>query len=550
MIKFNLVPLYVKTALYLKIIQIFNRFSRKFTKYIPISYGSYEVATLEQFDWNFKFKKKESILSKNSFLFLNEKHTLSFPEDWNSKNLSKLWLYNLHYFDGLLCPNTHHEIKNELIKKWVCGNNKISGIGWEPYPISLRSVNWIKFLSSNRELINSEILDSLIKQIRFLNNNLEYHLMGNHLLENAKALIFAGFFFRGPEPEKWLKKGIKLLKDQITEQILDDGGHFELSPMYHSIVLEILIDIYRLSSSSNCSQDLVDERSFLRSIILKMANWLSVMLHQDKNISYFNDSSLGIAACPEILLNEVEDLLKIKLKKIPFGITHLENSGYIRLSCSKSTLLFDVAEIGPSYQPGHGHADCLSFEFSIFKKRLIVNSGTSTYENCKRRNFERGTLAHSTLSINKKNSSEVWNSFRVASRANVTLTKIIKNSKFQQITASHNGYKSMKMRPIHSRSIKKTKNSLSITDTVNNNNSYNLESRFHIYPDVEIIYESGNKHGRLKLGNNFISFEIQDCEMIIEDNFYAKGFGLLSKSSTICLNNFNKNSANITFRWD
>ena len=39
----------------------------------------------------------------------------------------------------------------------------------------------------------------------------------------------------------------------------------------------------------------------------------------------------------------------------------------------------DVALIGPNYQPGHAHADVLSFELSLFGQRLLVNIGTSEY---------------------------------------------------------------------------------------------------------------------------------------------------------------------------
>ena len=39
--------------------------------------------------------------------------------------------------------------------------------------------------------------------------------------------------------------------------------------------------------------------------------------------------------------------------------------------------IFDVAPLGPDYLPGHGHADTLSFELSLFGHRFITNSGTS-----------------------------------------------------------------------------------------------------------------------------------------------------------------------------
>jgi len=75
---------------------------------------------------------------------------------------------------------------------------------------------------------------------------LEFHLLGNHLLANAKALVFAGCFFSGDEADGWLRTGLDLLEAEFAEQILDDGAHFELSPMYHAVILEDVLDLIQL----------------------------------------------------------------------------------------------------------------------------------------------------------------------------------------------------------------------------------------------------------------------------------------------------------------
>ena len=68
-------------------------------------------------------------------------------------------------------------------------------------------------------------------------------------MKNAKALIFAGLFFDDKEAETWFLKGKSILERELSNQVLLDGGHCELSPMYHSIVLEDLIDMYNIFSS-------------------------------------------------------------------------------------------------------------------------------------------------------------------------------------------------------------------------------------------------------------------------------------------------------------
>ena len=84
----------------------------------------------------------------------------------------------------------------DLIGKWIEENPPGMGNGWEPYPLSLRIINWIKWVL-DRYGLPDEALYSLAVQTRYLFKKLEYHLLGNHLYVNAKALVFAGLFFDG-----------------------------------------------------------------------------------------------------------------------------------------------------------------------------------------------------------------------------------------------------------------------------------------------------------------------------------------------------------------
>ena len=124
--------------------------------------------------------------------------------------------------------------------------------------------------------------------------------------------------------------------------------------------------------------------------------------------------------------------LNISSKQIKLG-----QSGYRKYSFSKYELLTDVGELGPSYQPGHAHADTFSFILQLNEKPFIVDPGVSTYNMGDIRERERSTAYHNTVSISNRNSSEVWAGFRVANRAKVTV--IHEESNF--IKASHNGYK-------------------------------------------------------------------------------------------------------------
>ena len=120
-------------------------------------------------------------------------------------------------------------------------------VGWDPYPTSLRLINWCGFFfgrfkddtESDRGFCRT-LWESLYTQCDWLGRHVETHLLGNHYLENAAALAFAGACFRGEHARKWLNRGMRILSGQIREQILPDGVHFELSPMYHCRILYVL----------------------------------------------------------------------------------------------------------------------------------------------------------------------------------------------------------------------------------------------------------------------------------------------------------------------
>ena len=83
---------------------------------------------------------------------------------------------------------------NKTLEKWIEENPPAIGNAWEPYTISLRVVNWIKWALKGNTLKDS-YTHSLAIQVRYLQSSLEIHLLGNHLIANAKALFFAGLFF-------------------------------------------------------------------------------------------------------------------------------------------------------------------------------------------------------------------------------------------------------------------------------------------------------------------------------------------------------------------
>ena len=81
--------------------------------------------------------------------------------------VEKLWRYNLHYFDDLNAfdADSRKHWHTDLLLRWVRENPPGAGTAWEPYPTSLRIVNWIKWALAGNELPH-ECVTSLAVQAR------------------------------------------------------------------------------------------------------------------------------------------------------------------------------------------------------------------------------------------------------------------------------------------------------------------------------------------------------------------------------------------------
>jgi uncharacterized heparinase superfamily protein len=483
---------------------------------------------------SFDFISKNNI-TKNlrDFCFLNKTYNL-YEVGWDNKDISKLWRYNLHYFDFLLQDNMleKHQEVNKIIEKWIEENKFGKGTAWEPYPTSIRIINCIKWHFEKKSLSENIIL-SLWNQTRWLANRPEYHILGNHLFVNSKALLFSCALFKQEQNSVIYNKALNILEKELDEQFLNDGAHFELSPMYHSLAMEDLLDLLSISGllPSNFPAEKIKEK------LVKGMEWLETMIYNNEELSHFNDSANGIANKYSDLKTYCDRLgvyIFIDKNKKLF---HHKESGYIVFKENNVHLIADVGKVGPDYLPGHAHADTLSFEMSLKKQRIIVNSGTSVYGVSLERNRQRSTSSHSTVEVEKQNSSEVWSGFRVARRAkpfNVEFNYTDIITLPISFSASHDGYKRLKNSSIHKRSWSLNIEYCDIEDEISGKNNFVI-SRYFFHPDIEI--KKQNKIFIIsKENSNFaeISF-FNAVEVEIINSTYHDEFGLTKLNKCIQL---------------
>ena len=469
----------------------------------------YKLVPSPEFTFTSYIFNDTSYNHSNRFVFLNKEKVFS-KIDWNFDEYGKLWNYNLNYFDFLqqncLDKNTGLELINDFIEKFPQINN-----GREPYPTSLRVINWIKFISKNK--VSDDRIDCyLSKQSYEIINNLEYHLLGNHLLENAFALLFLSYYFKD---EKIYKKSKAILIKELNEQILKDGGHFELSPMYHSIILFRILDCINLLKSNDWIKD--DLLEFIVSKSEKMLSWLNIIVYSDGTFPMLNDSSCGVAHSSDSLFNYARNM-GLDWKNLPLG-----ESGYRKWKNDSLEIILDVGNIGPDYIPGHAHADTFSFELRYNGEPIIVDPGVSTYEIGLKRIEERSTSFHNTIMVNCLNSSSIWGGFRVADRAKI----VNLYEKNKSIEASHNGFKSIKS--IHTRNFSLNDNKFEIRDSIAFKKKYINYSFLHFHPNCNLVLKEKMLIVNNRLFINFVNYR----ELELKEYDFPCGFNSTKKAMKI-----------------
>ena len=481
------IPLILRTVIHLKPTQIVFQIKYRLKK-----------ATYTEFvcDKNvggclcIPFIPKYKCYENGEFSFLN----ISSPfVSWNDTENGMLWAYNLNYMDWLQQEGIDYTEASQWIDKFIeeLPHNRI---GLDPYPIALRSINWIKFISQHN--VDSEHLkkwnDSLYSQVRLLEKKLEYHLLGNHLLEDSYAWFINAIYFND---KRMFSKASKLLLKELKEQILADGSHYEQSPMYHCILLDRLLDCYNFSFSNNRFGTVQTEfNENLAETAKRMLGHLQAIVYADSTIPMLNDSANGIAPTPRQLFDYAERL------GIEWQPMALKECGYRKYSESGMEAVVDAGNITASYQPGHSHADTFNYELRINGKPVIADTGISTYDKTPRRQLERSTKAHNTVTVDNHDSSEVWGGFRVGKRAKVT---IIEETE-KRITASHNGFGHD---ATHTRTFQMDALGFTVSDHVAGN--HYCKSYLHFANGIEIL-----RHDNDSITTNLAKISIKGAKKV------------------------------------
>lgn len=481
------VLLYYHTVKNLKPSQVFDRLQIKLGK--GCSLGSVpsnnftciqKVESPESLDFDPVFIARFPVaeLMEDTITILHSSKKMDWKSTWEFEDKSALWNFNLHYFEFLFPlvkawkddgERRYLDKTIQMIEGWINGNPKGKGPAWASYTTALRIVTWISWYGyvgdALEDRFKGKFLSSLHEQYKYLSGHLEKDILGNHYFEDLKSLVMASIFFKDGAV---LEKALSDFRAECKEEILPDGMHFELSPMYHKIIFEGMLRVaVALRGVDHKDQE-------IESYLQRMLDVAYSFENELERMPLFNDGGNNVAKSLDALITTAGELgykpgFKGQLPTSGFYIFQKNSDRH------KWKLVVDAGQPGPKYIPGHAHCDAMSFELFCDGKPVVVNCGTYAYQ-CKERGFFRSTAAHNTVMVDGTEQSQCWGAFRLAKRSS---TKVL-NVTDSLITMEMTDQKGQKVK----RTIEFADTGLVITDTAE---GHSLTSFIHNLGNMNAI---------------------------------------------------------------
>ena len=367
-------------------------------------------------------------------------------EEWSDQLLGFGWLRHLRAAEsGITRGNAR-----ALVEEWIALQGSWDAAGWRSDLVARRIISWLSqaplLLHEADMRFYRRFLRSLTRQVRYLRRTVASTRDGLPRMQAIMALAYAALCMQAQA--RMLKSATRWLSDELTRQVLPDGGHISRNP---GALIELLLDLLPLRQAFAARN--VPPPAALNNAIDRMMPMLRFFRHGDGNFALFN----GMGATRTELLSTV--LAYDDARGTP--VANAPHSGYQRVQTGDGVLIVDTGRPPPLPLSYEAHAGCLSFELSSKQHRIVVNCGLPATSRETWRHVARATAAHSTVTFNDSSSCRFLTSDRfkqligtviVSGPNDVQVTRQERESGFV-LRLSHDGYAD-RYGVIHQRSLR------------------------------------------------------------------------------------------------
>lgn len=313
--------------------------------------------------------------------------------EWEAGLMGFGWLRHLRAAESALA----RENARALVDEWLVAHGRPNdSVSWTPIVAARRLLSWVSqsplLLEGADAGFYRRFLRGLGRQIAFLRGEMRHGLKGEARLFVAIALVQATLCSEGYTSLR--KRAGKWLADELTAQILPDGGHVGRNPQ---TLVDLLLDLLPLRQAY-LARNVVAPPELVGAID-RMMPMLRAFRHPDSSLALFN--GMGVTA-PDTLATVLayDDARAQPILNAPY-------SGYQRVEGDGAVLVLDAgAPPAPDFS-ARAHASALAFELSLDAQRVIVNCGAPNAQSGPLRAAARMTAAHSTLTLGDESSARL-----------------------------------------------------------------------------------------------------------------------------------------------
>jgi hypothetical protein len=378
-------------------------------------------------------------------------------------------------------------------------------------------------------------LQSVHEQMRFVREGYSlYSSANNHLIGEAAGVFIAALTWpHWPEAARWGDEARVILEREILAQNADDGVNLEQAFSYQQYEIDMLLFAWLAARANGAPMsDAYGER------LLAMMEFLSAVMDAGGNVPMVGDSDDGIVvrftpherfcryrsvlATGALLFGRAD--LKLKARSLddktrwligpdadarfdalstPQAIAPprraFAKGGYYILGSDFETareirIVADAGPLGYGSIAAHGHADALSFTLSQGGLEFLIDPGTFAYHTeGEWRNYFRGTSAHNTLRIDRRDQSVPGGNFMWLRKAAAVCSEWATRHGHDRFEGHHDGYTALVDPVAHSRSLTLDKGTrtLTIEDRLVMRGEHEVELFFHFHEGCRLEDRDG-----------------------------------------------------------
>jgi hypothetical protein len=405
--------------------------------------------------------------------------------------LSRAWLATR--------DDRHAKLVARHLNEWMDANPPKLGVNWtSSLELAYRAIAWLwslRILAVTRQL-PAFTLARALGYLWLHGTHIEAHLStyfspNTHLTGEALGLLYIGSLVPDfPDAHRWRRKGWRILMSELDRQVLPDGTYFERATYYHRYTTDIYTHAFLLGRAHGATGE---ELSRLQAVLTRLMEHLAFLTRPDGTTPLIGDDDGGHLWFPDHMrptdfrstlstgaaLLQRADLAFVAGRPAEetlwlLGEDGAEALGRIQPEPPRATsrdfplggvyVLRDewgpeasvmVIDAGPHgvMNCGHAHADALSFDLTVCGRAVIVDPGTFTYSSAAERDAFRSTLAHNTVSVAGRSSSDPGTPFRWNRVVDARCRRRITTPEFDYLDAEHGGYAAIGAPGSHRREI-------------------------------------------------------------------------------------------------